>query len=126
MSDTPHASSLDSAVGTASNHLHDILAQAVEYAEPAAAVVVWDAQSELSVALTDAYRRCLPEAPFIEFDRTPQATILGAFELLEAGDLVVLIQSTSFRLAKFRIRVELFRRSIKVIEHPHLARMPGP
>ena len=77
MSDTPHASSLDSAVGTASNHLHDILAQAVEYAEPAAAVVVWDAQSELSVALTDAYRRCLPEATFIEFDRTPQATILG-------------------------------------------------
>ena len=126
MSDTPNARSLDSAVGTASNHLHDILAQAVEYAEPAAAVVVWDAQSELSVALTDAYRRCLPEATFIEFDRAPQATILGAFEFLEAGDLVVLIQSTSFRLAKFRIRVELFRRSIKVIEHPHLARMPGP
>ncbi|MED6335942.1 MAG: hypothetical protein VYE81_11115, partial [Planctomycetota bacterium] len=117
MSDTSNARSLDSAVGTASIHLHDILAQAVEYAEPAAAVVVWDAQSELSVALTDAYRRCLPEATFIEFDRTPQATILGAFELLEAGDLVVLIQSTSFRLAKFRIRVELFRRSIKVIEH---------
>jgi hypothetical protein len=40
MSDTPNTSSLDSAVETASNHLRDILAQAVEYAEPAAAVVV--------------------------------------------------------------------------------------
>jgi hypothetical protein len=38
---------------------------------------------------------------------------------------VVLIQSTSFRLDAFRIRIELFRRSLKVVEHPHLARMPG-
>lgn len=126
MSDTTNTRFPDSVVETASKHLQDILSQAVEYAEPAAAVIVWDAQSELSVTLADAYRRCLPEATFIEFDSTPPTTILGAFELLEAGDLVVLIQSTSFRLAKFRIRVELFKRSIKVIEHPHLARMPGP
>jgi aminopeptidase len=38
---------------------------------------------------------------------------------------VVLIQSTSFRLDAFRIRVELFKRSLKVIEHPHLERMTG-
>ena len=126
MSDTTNTRFPDSVVETASKHLQDILSQAVEYAEPAAAVIVWDAQSELSVTLADAYRRCLPEATFIEFNSTPQATILAAFELLEAGDLVVLIQSTSFRLTKFRIRVELFKRSIKVIEHPHLARMPGP
>jgi hypothetical protein len=67
----------------------------------------------------------LGEATFIDFDRTKPQAILSAFEILEAGDLVVLIQSTSFRLAAFRIRVELFKRSIKVIEHPHLARMAG-
>lgn len=37
----------------------------------------------------------------------------------------MLIQSTNFRLEAFRIRVELFKRSFKVIEHPHLGRMPG-
>jgi aminopeptidase len=34
-----------------------------------------------------------------------------------------LVQSTSFRLGVFRIRVELFKRGLKVIEHPHLGRM---
>ena len=78
MSDTTNTRFPDSVVETASKHLQDILSQAVEYAEPAAAVIVWDAQSELSVTLADAYRRCLPEATFIEFDSTPPATILAA------------------------------------------------
>src|SRR5476651_2263742 len=38
---------------------------------------------------------------------------------------VVLVQSTSFRLEAFRIRIELFKRGLKVIEHVHLSRMPG-
>jgi len=87
--------------------------------------VVWDAQCDLAVALTEAYRRCLPDATFIEFDSNAPETALAEFARLSPGDLVVLIQSTSFRLNAFRIRVELFKRSIKVIEHPHLARMPG-
>ncbi len=38
---------------------------------------------------------------------------------------MVLIQSTNFRLEAFRIRIELFRKGLKVIEHPHLLRMVG-
>jgi hypothetical protein len=38
---------------------------------------------------------------------------------------VVLIQSTSFRMDAYRIRIELFKRGLKVIEHVHLSRMPG-
>jgi aminopeptidase len=87
--------------------------------------VVWDGQCDLAIALTEAYRRCLPGATFIEFDGDAAQTVLTAFEQLAPGDLVVLIQSGSFRLDAFRIRVELFKRSLKVIEHPHLARMPG-
>jgi aminopeptidase len=87
--------------------------------------VVWDAQSDLAIALTEAYRRCLPDATFIDFDSLTAKLVLAEFERLSPGDLVVLIQSTSFRLDAFRIRVELFKRSIKVIEHPHLARMWG-
>jgi hypothetical protein len=51
--------------------------------------------------------------------------ILAAFDRMQAGDLVVLIQSTSFRMDAYRIRIELFKRGLKVIEHVHLSRMPG-
>ena len=87
--------------------------------------MVCDGQCELAVALTLAYRRCLPDATFIDFASLTAEAILGEFERLSPGDLVVLIQSTSFRLDAFRIRVELFKRSLKVIEHPHLNRMTG-
>ena len=87
--------------------------------------MVWDGQCGLAIALTEAYRRCLPDATFIEFDSNAAETVLAEFGRLSPGDLVVLIQSSSFRLDAFRIRVELFKRSLKVIEHPHLARMWG-
>lgn len=88
-------------------------------------MVVADAQCDLTVALTKAYRNCLPAARFINFDAISSAEILAAIDQLKPGDLVVLIQSTSFRLEAYRIRIELFNRSLKVIEHPHLSRMQG-
>ena len=87
--------------------------------------MVWDAQCDLALALAEAYRRCLPDATFIAFDSVSPEAVRTALEQLESGDLAVLIQSTNFRLDAFRIRVELFKRSIKVIEHPHLSRMQG-
>lgn len=115
----------DSAIDTAEKHLRDILTIAFEHDSTHAALVVWDGQCGLALALTAAYRRCLPDAAFIDFDSVSPDTVRAAFELLAPGDLVVLIQSSSFRLDAFRLRVELFKRSLKVIEHPHLGRMPG-
>jgi len=106
-------------------NLRGVLEHAIAHEPARAALVVHDGQSELALLLTEAYRRCLPGARFLDFDRTPPAAVRAAFELLAPGDLVVLIQSTSFRLDAFRIRLELFRRSLAVIEHPHLARMQG-
>lgn len=113
------------ALAAATKNVSDILALAIEYAAPHAAVVVFDTQCALSLALTAAYRHCLPAAKFIDFDQVSPEEVLAAFAPLAASDLVVLIQSTSFRLEAFRIRVELFKRSLKVIEHVHLSRMPG-
>ncbi|MES2024794.1 MAG: hypothetical protein V4448_04475 [Pseudomonadota bacterium] len=113
------------AIDAAEKHLRDILSIAIAHTPAHAAVVVSDAQCHLAVALTEAYRRCLPNATFIDFDAVSPDSILAAFAKLEADDLVILIQSTSFRLEAFRIRIELFKRSLKVIEHPHLSRMPG-
>ncbi len=109
----------------AEKHIRDILALSFQHDDSHAAIVVFDSQCELAVALTRAYRVSLPKAQFIDFDSTPPEAILAAFETLKPLDLVVLIQSTNFRLNAFRIRVELFKREIKAIEHVHLARMPG-
>jgi len=115
----------DSAIDTAQKHVHDILTIAFEHDSTHAALVVWDGQCALSLALAEAYQRCLPDATFIDFDTAEPETVLNAFKRLAPADLVVLIQTSSFRLDAFRLRVELFKLSLKVIEHPHLGRMPG-
>lgn len=115
----------DKAIQTASANLRSVLEHAIEFTSDSSALVVWDGQSELALSLTEAYRCALPTAAFIEFDAENPETVLDEFERLAPGDLVVLIQSTSFRLDAFRIRLELFKRSLKVVEHPHLARMGG-
>ena len=115
---------IDASLGTSAvRHVRDILELAVEHGPSGRAIVVSDAGSGLSQILREAYRVCLPSALHLDFEALSAAEILAAFEALGPGDLVVLVQSTSFRLEEFRIRVELFRRGLKVIEHPHLARM---
>ena len=120
------AKTIDTAVvALAQQHLRDVLLFAFKHTNAHAAVVVFDTQCELSLILTAAYRRCLPGAHFIDFDASSPEQVLAILAPLLASDLVVLIQSTNFRMDAFRIRVELFKRELKVIEHPHLARMQG-
>ena len=109
----------------AAKNVADLLALAIAYRPAQAALVVCDTRCELNLVLTAAYRRAIPHAVFIDFDAVTPGDVLAAFARLAASDLVVLIQSTSFRLEAFRIRIELFKRGLKVIEHVHLARMPG-
>lgn len=109
----------------AEKHIADILSIAIRHSNKHQAVVVYDERSSLSKVLTEAYRRCLPKTKFLNFDAMSAQALLAEFNPLAPSDLVVLIQSTNFRLEAFRIRVELFKRSLKVIEHPHLGRMKG-
>lgn len=87
------------------------------------AVIVYDTDSTLSNILAKAYRANLPQATSIHFHKSTPEEIRAVFDRLDALDMVILIQSTNFRLDAFRIRVELFKRKIKVLEHPHLGRM---
>lgn len=109
----------------AEKHLRDILSLAIEYSEGQQALVVFDQQCGLANILTEAYRRVLPTAKFVDFDAVTAQDIYAVFDILKPADLVVLIQTTNFRLDEFRIRVNLFKRELKVVEHPHLGRMPG-
>ncbi|QQR79878.1 MAG: hypothetical protein IPJ69_11110 [Deltaproteobacteria bacterium] len=95
----------------------------LEYAEPSRALIVYDDQSALTGMISKAYHEVLPNALSINFDQTPAEKILEIFKTLSPKDLVVLIQSSSFRLDAFRIRVQLFQQGIKVIEYPHLGRV---
>ncbi len=125
MRTTRHLFVLDVPVHKAQKYVQDILSIAIQHSDSNTAVVVFDQRCELATILTEAYRQCLPRAKFIDFDTVSPQEVLTALQALVPSDLVVLIQSTNFRLEAFRIRVELFNRSLKVIEHPHLSRMNG-
>ncbi len=113
------------AVDAATAHLRDVLAIAIGHGPGRRALLVHDSRTGLACALAEAYRRNLPAARTIDFDAVTPEQVLAAFRELAPGDLVVLVQSTNFRLEAFRIRVELFKLGLKVIEHVHLSRMPG-
>lgn len=113
----------DSLIQQATQHVGDILRHCFNHSDQHQALVVSDHRTDLAKILDRAYVANLPKAKHILFDEVKPEEILQEFEKLQANDLVVLVQSTSFRLNEFRIRVELFKKNIKVIEHPHLFRM---
>jgi aminopeptidase len=107
----------------ATKNIGDTLSIAMEHTTARSALVVVDERSELSRLLTRAYRACLPDARVLAFDDAGADSVKAAFAELREHDLVVLIQSSVFRIPEFRTRVELFRRGIKVIEHSNLDRI---
>lgn len=115
---------LEALISKTEQHLEALLRLVFNHSDLERAVVVYDTDCLLSKILAEAYKRALPDAIFIDFNKQAPEEILETLKALQASDLVALVQSTSFRLEAFRIRVELFKHKIKVIEHPHLSRMP--
>ncbi len=107
---------------TANANVADILKYALKHEPPARALVVYDTENELTNILTEAYRQALPDARFIDFNTHTKDEIIAEFDALSPRDLVVLIQSMDFRLNEFRIRIYLFQKKLKVIDHQHLYR----
>ena len=110
-------------VQTASQNITDVLRDVFLHDDHSTALVIYDLNSPLSVILTDAYRIALPKGSFINFHDADKDDIMSQLEDLKSGDFVALVQSTNFRLSAYRIRIELFKKKIKVAEHPHLGRM---
>lgn len=110
-------------VAAATDNVTDILNLSLEHdPDLHQALVVFDTRTGLTDILTAAYRAALPAAEFVDFDTVTKEDIIQKFDTLQEHDLVVLIQSSSFRLDDFRIRLHLFSRKLKVIEHLHLYR----
>ncbi len=107
----------------AAKNVSDILREALQVHPTEQVVVIYDQQAPLTRILTDAYRHALPTGQFIDFDTVTADEILTTIKSLKPKDAVILVQSANFRLNEFRIRIELFQRELKTIEHIHLARM---
>ena len=114
---------IEALTAKAQTYTQTLLSQVFFHDDTHKAVIVYDTDCTLSQILSQAYHANLPDATFINFHSKTPEEIRALFDTLDALDMVILIQSTNFRLDAFRIRVELFKRKIKVLEHPHLSRM---
>ncbi len=102
-----------------------IVTQAIRQAPEEGMLVLHDADSPLACVLASAYREAFPWATvrLWQGSEEDQEAVKRLLHDLPAKTLVVLVQSLSFRLNAFRIRLELFARGLKTIEHVHLTRM---
>ncbi len=114
---------MSTSVAQAEANIRNILEHAIRFQDGDDALVIFDTQSSLANILTEAYRAALPNGTFIDFDTVTSTDIFFKLDTMSEGSLVVLVQSTNFRLDEFRIRIELFKRGFKAIEHVHLGRM---
>lgn len=106
----------------ATKHVRDVVEMAIEHDPAQQVLVIYDTDSDLARVLLDAYQTVLPNAQYVDFKQVDKQVVLDGIAGLSAKDLVVLIQSMDFRLNEFRIRIHLFEREIKVIDHQHLSR----
>lgn len=102
----------------------DIIQHVIKRTPEQHVLLICDAQSSLARELTHGYKAAATDAEVIDFDTTTPDVILRRIEKLHPGDVVILVQSSSFRLNAFRLRVELFKLGLAVIEHAHLNRIP--
>lgn len=119
---TTHTDITTHLIEKATRNVHDMVTIALTYTPQHQALVIYDSENELTRIITQAYRNVLPNATFIDFHTCTHEEIIAMFNALNPRDLVVLIQSTDFRLNAFRIRIQLFQRKLKVIDHLHLYR----
>ncbi len=102
-------------------NLSDILTKNF-YPTPLRCSVIFDRDNPLTILLTETYCKILwDQCEYKEVTKENTKEIKDYLLSLQKWSLVILVQSTNFRLSDFRIRLELFHRWIDVLEHNHLA-----
>ncbi|MBM3282535.1 MAG: hypothetical protein FJY86_04330 [Candidatus Diapherotrites archaeon] len=89
-------------------------------------MIIYDTQCELSRNLKEAYEKALHshvKKSFVDFDSHPVEEIEACAGSLHVNDVVILIQSLSFRVSVYRWRLELFDKGLKVGEHVRLSQI---
>jgi aminopeptidase len=116
-------------IDIATTNIQDILTSSINLLPSEKVIVIYDTNYELTNILSEGYKKALinlnHQATFLNFDELitdGKDKIIELFNELSPRDVVVLIQSSNFRLDDFRIRLHLFSHKLKVIEHMHLYR----
>lgn len=112
--------------GRLARNLADVVGKAFRHAAPTPALVLHDRASPLARLLAAGYRAAVPHARALDFDTVGASGAMAAVAELPPGALVVLVESTRFDVSEVpggRLRLELFRRGLHVIEHPHVGRI---
>jgi len=104
-------------------NLEDTLQFAIRCDADGPCLIIHDERSLLAGVLTEGYRKARPQGQFLSIEKASFEEIMAAIDALPPDSLVVLVQSSNFRLNEFRFRIELFKRRLRVIEHVHLDRM---
>jgi len=99
---------------------HDILFKHLGIEKDTQVIIVYDTEIALTEELKKSYAKHFLEPVLIDFPNTEEELIVEEIDKLRKGDLVILIQTGSFRMSKFRWRLELFHRGMKVLEHARL------
>lgn len=108
----------------ASTFIQLIYRYSIELDDKATVMVIYDTHSTLARVLATAYCTSHPNVEKIDFDDHTATDIIRMIDDLRPKDLVVVVQSKSFRLNEYRLRIELFKKRIKTIEHHYLSMMP--
>ncbi len=88
--------------------------------EAADFLIIYDLHTPIAERLFEAYKDLLPAAICLDYYAMQREEVITAVDKCKKDDLVILIESSSFRMSNFRWRLELFNRGLRVIEHAHL------
>ena len=105
-------------------NVSDIVFKSMRVGESQKVLVIFDEDTKLSQIMLDGYREALakhPHSEFLDFNAHSMEDVEARAKTLTKDDLVVMIQSMSFRVSVYRWRLELFDRGLKVVEHVRLS-----
>ncbi len=86
-------------------------------------LLVYDELSPLAKLLADGYKEVIKDLKHqsINFHQHTEKEILAKFGKLPLKSLIILVQSLSFRMTKYRLRADLFNQGHQVIEHARVS-----
>lgn len=110
------------------SNLKDILIHNYKLKDENKVLVIYDDDSKLSNLITSSFDEVLKDLgntfELIKFDSKDADSLIQRIdEKYSKGDIVALVQSSSFRVSKFRWRNELCSRGLKVLEFSQLSKV---
>ena len=104
-------------------HVSDILQKNYTAIPDCFLLLVYDKRCLLAQLLTEAYQQAIEQHPHesIDFDTISEDDLIARFNSLSPHSVVILVQSSSFRTTKYRLRADLFRLGHQVVEHARVA-----